>query len=32
MHPRDAEVYTARLAPLVMAAHAQRPPPAPAAP
>ena len=24
MHPRDAEVYTARLAPLVMAAHAKQ--------
>lgn len=31
MHPRDAEVYTARLAPLVLAAHAQRTT-APAAP
>jgi hypothetical protein len=27
MHPRDAEIYTARLAPLVEAAHAQRPAP-----
>ena len=26
MHPRDAEVYTARLAPMVMAAHAEGPP------
>ena len=26
MHPDDAKIYTARLAPLVMAAHAKRPP------
>jgi hypothetical protein len=26
MHPRDAEVYTSRLAPMVMAAHAEGPP------